>query len=443
MQLQNLCSDHTLRAYLVSSTLVAPKMARPGLLSSPSLPSVRTQSYQSKYIENKFVRCSIHAYLSFLRPLSAKETDVVREQNARHLVEVTRFGTNPGDLKCWLYLPSILAPNASLVVVLHGCTQNARSYDHGSGWTQLAEERGFAVLFPEQHRFNNANLCFNWFEPGDTRRDAGEALSIREMIGHVVHSHGMALKRVFITGLSAGGAMANVMLAAYPEVFSGGAIIGGLPYGMASNVGQAFERMQGRNAPSARKLRSALTASSNAERWPKISVWHGTHDQTVKLINAEQTASQWLGAHGISETPDAVETVKGHIRKSWLDTNGVEAVEVYLIKGMAHGVPLSSGAQLALGNTGPFMLEAGISSTARIARTWGLADDNDVANAEGGVHPSAKQERPSHDLEAVIAKAMEYAKPKGAANNGNDKAADNNAVSKVINDALRAAGLMR
>ncbi|RYG28589.1 MAG: hypothetical protein EON93_18310, partial [Burkholderiales bacterium] len=85
-------------------------------------------------------------------------------------------------------MASILAPKAALVVVLHGCTQTAAAYDLGSGWSQLAEEKGFAVLFPEQQRSNNANLCFNWFEPGDIRRDNGEAASVKQMIDHVVQS---------------------------------------------------------------------------------------------------------------------------------------------------------------------------------------------------------------------------------------------------------------
>nr|WP_210341828.1 PHB depolymerase family esterase [Rhizobium setariae] len=360
------------------------------------------------------------------------------------MVELTNFGSNPGVLKCWLYLPTILAPKTPLVVVMHGCAQNAAAFDLGSGWSQLAEEKGFAVLFPEQQRANNANLCFNWFEPGDTQCGAGEALSIREMIGHCILSHGMDASRVFITGLSAGGAMANVMLATYPEVFAGGAIIGGLPYGVASNVGQAFERMQGRNPPSVTQLRSALaTASSKRAQLPKISVWHGTHDQTVRQINAEHTASQWLGIHGLSGTPGTVEAVNGHTRKTWLDKNGKEAVEIYLISGMAHGVPLSSGAKVPLGNTGPFMLEAGISSTARIARYWGLAKDNDVSDAEGVVRSGNQHEPILEGIEAVMAKAMGYAKSTAFTEQSQFQGHTTQGVSKVINDALRAAGLTR
>jgi poly(hydroxyalkanoate) depolymerase family esterase len=360
------------------------------------------------------------------------------------LAELTGFGSNPGALRGWLYLPAILAPNTSLVVVLHGCTQTAASYDHGSGWTQLAEKKGFAVLFPEQQRANNANLCFNWFEPGDTRRDAGEALSIREMIGHVVHAHGIDPKRVFITGLSAGGAMANVMLATYPELFAGGALIGGLPYGVASGVGPAFERMHGRGMPSTIQLRRALeTASRHSGPWPKVSIWHGTHDHTVKPVNAEQIAEQWRGVHAASAANDRQIAINGHSRNVWLDKGGREAIELYLIKGMAHGVPLATGSDAALGYPGPFMLDAGISSTARIAMTWGLADANDVAAAEALAKHETDAERMPTGIDAIIAKAMAYVKPKHSEGHKERHPNAGDGVGKVITEALRAAGLMK
>jgi poly(hydroxyalkanoate) depolymerase family esterase len=369
---------------------------------------------------------------------------VAHERTSRNLVEVVGFGTNPGSLRCWLYLPTILSPKTPLVVVLHGCTQTAEGFDKGTGWTRLAEEKGFAVLFPEQRRENNGNLCFNWFEPADTRRDSGEALSIREMIAHTVLSHGLDPKRLFVTGLSAGGAMANVMLATYPEVFAGGAIIGGLPYGVAANVGEAFERMQGRNAPDAKALHSAVAnASLNKGPWPKVSIWHGTHDQTVKPVNAQQIARQWLGAHGLSGAADETKAVRGHDRQVWHDEAGREVVEVYQIRGMAHGVPLSVSGEAPLGQIGPFMLEAGISSTARIARSWGLADDNDVTQAEGEfVSKSGPLPHPE-GIEAIVEKAMGYAKAKlkGASSDAGSKREEG--VGKVINDALRAAGLLR
>ena len=184
---------------------------------------------------------------------------------ATHLTELTGFGSNPGGLRMFTYVPKKLSAAPALVVVLHGCTQSAGDYDIGAGWSTLADRYGFVLLLPEQTPANNPKTCFNWFLPGDTARDRGEALSIRQMIEKTIGAHGIDRGRVFITGLSAGGAMTAAMLATYPEVFAAGAIIAGLPFGTAGNVQQAFESMfQGRShtAPVWGDLvRQRLTAS--------------------------------------------------------------------------------------------------------------------------------------------------------------------------------------
>ena len=95
------------------------------------------------------------------------------------------FGSNPGQLKAWIYAPERAVSGAPLVVVLHGCTQNAAGYDESAGWSRLAEKHGFVLLYPEQQRSNNPNLCFNWFSPEDAARGKGEALSIRQMVAAV------------------------------------------------------------------------------------------------------------------------------------------------------------------------------------------------------------------------------------------------------------------
>src|SRR4029077_4500162 len=110
-----------------------------------------------------------------------------------HLTELTGFGSNPGALRMFTYVPQKLGRAPGLVVVLHGCTQSATSYDLGAGWSTLAERYGFVLLLPEQTAANNPKTCFNWFLPADTRRDRGEALSIRQMIEKTIGAHGIDL----------------------------------------------------------------------------------------------------------------------------------------------------------------------------------------------------------------------------------------------------------
>jgi poly(3-hydroxybutyrate) depolymerase len=95
-----------------------------------------------------------------------------------HLTEIENFGPNPGALRMFTYPPSDVSADCALMVVLHGCTQSAASYDLGAGWSTLAERFGFALLLPEQQRTNNPNGCFNWFQTGDIERGHGVALSV-------------------------------------------------------------------------------------------------------------------------------------------------------------------------------------------------------------------------------------------------------------------------
>jgi len=218
---------------------------------------------------------------------------------AGRLSEVTSFGSNPGRLRMLAYTPRNVPHASALVVALHGCTQTAAAYDHGSGWSTLADRHGFALLFPEQQHANNPNTCFTWFHPADTERNRGEALSIWQMIERMIRDHGIDRSRVFIVGLSAGGAMTAAMLAAYPEVFAGGAIIAGLPYGSVATVQAAFETMaQGPDRLPEEWGDLIRSASPHRGAWPKLSVWHGSADPIVNPMNAEEIVKQWTNVHG-------------------------------------------------------------------------------------------------------------------------------------------------
>ena len=344
--------------------------------------------------------------------------------DAGRLDEMHGFGSNPGALTARTYLPANLENGAALVVVLHGCTQSASVYDKGSGWSKLADRHGFVLLFPEQRRANNPNLCFNWYVPDDARRGKGEAKSISQMVEHMVDSHELDPSRVFVTGLSAGGAMTSVMLATYPELFAGGAIIAGLPFASANTLSDALKRMRGHGAPPRRELAArAKAASPHRGPLPTLSVWHGTRDTIVDSANAGDIVDQWRDYHGLGSSVGMVDIAAGHRHEVWRDAEGRTVIERYDVAGMGHGTPIETRGRQACGIAGPHMLESNICSTRHIAAFWGLTEPGTarrekplVANASASLSPPAHLARP----QPVTSVA-----------------------GKVIEDALRAAALMR
>jgi poly(hydroxyalkanoate) depolymerase family esterase len=291
------------------------------------------------------------------------------------LAEVTGFGTNPGDLRMFSFVPDELQHQPALVVVLHGCGQTAAGYDLGAGWSTMAERYGFALLMPEQKPSNNANTCFNWFNPEDIARDSGEACSIRQMIAQMVTDIGIDPRRIFVTGLSAGGAMTSVMLATYPELFAGGAVIAGLPFGVATNVREALNGMFQSPSHAAGELGDLVRkASSHKGPWPKISVWHGSADRTVNPANANEIIKQWLDVHDLPLAPMSEGTVDGYPHQVWWNADGETTVESYTITNMAHGTPLGGDNDERYGAQGAFLIEAGISSSYHIASFFGLTE---------------------------------------------------------------------
>ncbi len=303
------------------------------------------------------------------------------------LVEITGFGSNPGGLKMFSFVPDDLQPAPGLVVVLHGCGQTAAGYDLGAGWSTLAKHYGFALLMPEQASSNNTQGCFNWFNPEDTARDSGEACSIRQMIARMVGDHKIDQHRIFVTGLSAGGAMTSVMLATYPEIFAGGAIIAGLPFGVATNVREALSGMFVSPSRPASELGDLVrNASNHRGPWPKLSVWHGSADRTVNPANANEIVKQWLDVHQLPAAPMSEADVDGYPRQVWWNADGETIVESYTITDMAHGTPLGVGDNdERYGAQGAFLIEAGISSSYHIANFFGLTEwirQPEVAPAE-------------------------------------------------------------
>jgi poly(hydroxyalkanoate) depolymerase family esterase len=341
------------------------------------------------------------------------------QSGSTHLVPVTEFGSNPGRLKLYVHVPARLAPSPGLVVVLHGCTQTAAGYDLGAGWSTLADRYGFVVLYPEQQPENNPRTCFNWFRPADITRGRGEAASIAQMVNHAIKTYGIDRKRVFVTGLSAGGAMTAAMLATYPDLFAGGAIIAGLPYRAAGTVQEALDAMfQGGSRPASEWGDFVRGASRHRGSWPRVSIWHGGADTTVVPANASELIKQWTNVHGLPEKPAAEEVVDGYPRQVWRGPDGGVLVESYALPSMAHGTPLAVGpGEDALGRAGPFLLDVGISSSYHIAKFWGLTGERLVQphRPSAPTDHRATAEHPPHESRAglnpgtVIAKALKAA----------------------------------
>ena len=364
------------------------------------------------------------------------------------LRETHGFGSNPGNLRMFSHRPPALADNPALVVVLHGCTQSAAGYDLGAGWSTLADRYGFVLLLPEQQRSNNPNGCFNWFLPEHSQRDRGEPLSIRQMIEQSVVEHGIDRRRVFVTGLSAGGAMTSIMLACYPEVFAAGAIVAGLPYGAAANVQQAFQSMSQSPSRPAREWGDLVRkASAHQGPWPRVSVWHGGADKTVLPSNAREIIKQWTDVHGLARWPSTQAKVDGYPREAWSNLAGDEVIEAYTITNMAHGTPLAAGeAEGACGAAGPFLLQVGISSSYHIAKFFGIAGAR--------LRQNTPAESRSVQLAPAPARHTEHAAAgpvlEGEVLDKDDEPAPRQAsmppypdVGAVINKALRAAGLIK
>lgn len=284
------------------------------------------------------------------------------------LTEVAEFGPNPGDLRFFRFAPADGSRRRPCVVVLHGCTQTASGYDAGSGWSRLAEAHGFVVLFAQQKASNNEKLCFSWFQPDDVRRGHGEAASIRQMVASATDDLRLDPARIFVCGLSAGGAMANAMLAAYPEVFAGGAVIAGLPYGAATGVSGAFDAMfNGRVKEPGAWGQAVRDASDHAGPWPSVSVWHGTADNVVKPINAGELIKQWTDVQGLGAADPRAEQVGPALRRTWSGADGRARVTEYSVPGLGHGAPVDDD-----GLPAPFFLPCGLSSTRQIAADFGL-----------------------------------------------------------------------
>ena len=209
-----------------------------------------------------------------------------------------------------LYVPPERSARAlPLVVMLHGCTQDPDDFATGTCMNERAREQGFFVLYPAQSQSANPTRCWNWFKHNHQRRDSGEPAILASMTQAVIKRFDIDESRVFIAGLSAGGAMATIVAGAYPEIFAAVGVHSGLPRGAASNAPEALAVMKSGVAGPGVHSRASHFGSAAEEKVPlalivPTIVFHGGQDRTVHPRNGEQVIAAVLGSaqveHGVS-----------------------------------------------------------------------------------------------------------------------------------------------
>jgi len=247
-----------------------------------------------------------------------------------------RHTDKKGSLDYRLFVPARAsdAPPPPLLVMLHGCTQNAEDFAVGTGMDELARRHGCLVLYPDQSDRANPQRCWNWFKHTHQRRGGGEAGLIEGCVRALAAEHGVDQRRIFVAGLSAGGAMAAILGSVCPDVFAGVGVHSGLAAGAATNLPEALAAMQ----------RGAPTSVVAQGKVPPTIVFHGDADRTVHPDNGERIIEGWQQAAGAT-TGSAAPTVqrqagdrgkRGWTRRVHRDAGGRILAEHWCVHGAAH-----------------------------------------------------------------------------------------------------------
>jgi poly(hydroxyalkanoate) depolymerase family esterase len=286
-----------------------------------------------------------------------------------------------GSRNYQLWVPSGYDRNkpAPLVMMLHGCMQNPETFAASSGMNEIAEKNNFLVVYPEQTAAANPLKCWNWFDPKDQMRESGEPALLAAIVRQIPTSYQTDTSRVYIAGISAGGAMATVMGATYPDLFSAIGVSAGLEFKAAITVEGGLAAMkQGGPDPAQQGLLAfnAMGASARARRRMPVIVFHGDADPYVNPTNAEQVMQQWAKTNDYlannkinnSVTAQPALTLEGSVvggyaytRFIYKERTGRFVMEKWIVKGLGHAW---SGSPAA----GPFADPKGPNASAEMWR---------------------------------------------------------------------------
>lgn len=286
--------------------------------------------------------------------------------------ELKNFGTNPGDLKASYYLPKSKDSNSAdpaLVILLHGCAQQAETLAQQSGLFGLAKQHNFALLLPQQGLSNNVKHCFNWYSADDYTKDKGETLSIKNMITRLKQK--LASENVYIIGLSAGGAMASSLLVHYPELFTAGAVIAGIPFPCADGLITGISCMKNGPSQTADELVTRIKKiNPKKTEWPKLSVWTGVNDSIVNPVNSSMLAQQWAKLSRLKAKP-IVDNEAGYKITRWQNSDTEVKVELVEVMKRDHGIMVNPKIEHG-GEVSDYLLASPLSTAKHLVEFWQL-----------------------------------------------------------------------
>lgn len=286
------------------------------------------------------VRSLLGALLGGVLPLLAAALLTAPPATAASLTEVTDFGSNPSNLRMHLYVPDTVQERPAVVVAVHYCTGSGPAFHSGTEFASLADRYGFIVVYPSATRSGG---CFDVSSPEALRRGGGsDPVGIRSMVRHVEQHHGADPDRIYATGSSSGAMMTNVLLGNYPDVFRAGAAFSGVPFGcFATTDGSGWnsacaDGRISRNPEEWGDLVRAAYPGYQGTR-PRMQVWHGTEDDTLRYPNFAEQIKQWTNVLGVSGSPAATDRPEPSWARTRYGGTGPQApVEAISVQGAGH-----------------------------------------------------------------------------------------------------------
>jgi poly(hydroxyalkanoate) depolymerase family esterase len=264
---------------------------------------------------------------------------------------IERSYTNRAGTRSYkLYIPSgYIGQEVPLVVMLHGCTQSPNDIAAGTQMNRLAEENIFLVAYPAQTQGANMNKCWNWFKASDQQRGRGEPSLVAGITREVIDEYNIADGRVYVVGMSAGGAMAAIMAEAYPDLYAAVGIHSGLAPGAAHDMPSAFAAMHQGGPATPRRDVPITTLTGESDRIVPAIVFHGDRDKTVHPRNADRLLEHYYPAKATGSRDTASpSTPRGTVRQgqvsgghaythaTYRDAGGHAIAERWTVHGLGH-----------------------------------------------------------------------------------------------------------